>query len=319
MRAGAAAWAVRRLRAPEPRSRRWWLAGLVTSALLGLGGIISISIRLRRGVATVRQGLGKLEEDFHYRLPAVAGDFGSIARAINHMAERRSALETYLRRQDRLAALGKVVAGVAHEIRNPLNSMRLTLELLDRRARKGAVMGDEVAGAIEEVDRLDGILARLLAFGRPGQERRIRQDVRPLIERAVRVVQQQAQAREVALRVETGCAALEAPVDGPQIEQVLINLLLNAIEASPPGGVVSVAAEPREREVRISVRDQGSGISDAVAEHVFDPYFTTKEAGNGLGLAVSREVVLHHAGQLEFQTGPRGTTFVVRLPAGAAS
>jgi signal transduction histidine kinase len=314
---GSVAWAVKRLagvRDPVVEQRRWWLAGLVLSALLGLGGLISISIRLRRGVDAVNLGLHRLESDFTHRLPAIGGDFGEIGKAINQMADRRQGLEATLRQQDRLAALGKVVAGVAHEIRNPLNSIRLTLELLGRRVQKGAVRGGEVQGALEEVDRLDRILARLLAFGRPGLEDRRVQDVRPLIERAVKMVQEQAQRKNVSVVLE-GDAPLQADVDGLQVEQVLLNLLLNAVEASPGGRAVRIETGTKEGAVQITVADEGPGIPESVRDHVFDPYFTTKPTGSGLGLSVSREVVSHHDGELRFESNGRGTAFVLRLPA----
>ena len=103
-------------------------------------------------------------------------------------------------------------------------------------------------------------------------------------------------------------------MDGLQVEQVLINLLLNAIEASPDGGTVRVGLTRGDGSVRIAVSDQGPGIPETVREHVFDPYFTTRDSGNGLGLAVSREVVAHHGGSLQFETGSDGTTFTMRLP-----
>jgi signal transduction histidine kinase len=315
---GSLAWTVKRLagvRDPVVERRRWWLAGLVTSALLGLGGLISISIRLRRGVDTVNLGLHRLESDFTHRLPAIGGDFGEIGKAINQMASRRQALEATLRQQDRLAALGKVVAGVAHEIRNPLNSIRLTLELLGRRVQRGVVRGDEVEGALDEVDRLDRILARLLAFGRPGLEERRVQDVRPLIERAVKMVQEQSQSKNVPIKLESEGETFEADVDGLQLEQVLLNLLLNAVEASPGGRPVRVEAARQKGAVQIRVSDEGPGIAESIRDHVFDPYFTTKETGSGLGLAVSREVIAHHGGELTFESNGRGTTFVLRLPA----
>jgi signal transduction histidine kinase len=301
---------------PAFQRRRWWLAGLVLSAMLGLGAIVSISIRLRQGVDTLRTGLGRLESDFIYRLPSTAGDLGKVAQAINRMADRRGALETTLRRQDRLAALGRVVAGVAHEIRNPLNSLMLTLELLDRRTRQGTASGQEVRQAIEEVDRLGQILDRLLAFGRPEFENRRVQDLQPLLERARRVIQDEAQRRNVEVAVaDSTPGRLQANVDALAIEQVLINLLLNAIDASPGGTSVTVEAATEPQGIRIEVHDKGPGIPEAAREHIFDPYFTTKENGTGLGLAVSREIVCQHGGSLEFESNGSGTTFVLRLPA----
>ena len=312
---GRSAWAVKRVPgANDPvvgRERRR-LAALAACALLGLGGLIHISIRLRRGAAVVQDGLKRLESDLDHRLPDVPGDFGEIARAINQMAEARTALEGGLRRQERLAALGKVVSGVAHEIRNPLNSMRLTLELLGRRLQQGRAGEREVADAIAEVDRLDGILRRLLVFGRSESEERLPQSLTPLIERAVKMVEEPAYRHGVRVRAGEAPGG-EVEVDGPQIEQVLINLLLNAIEASPRGGEVVVRVDRGEKTC-IEVRDSGEGVSDAIREHVFDPYFTTKESGSGLGLAVSREIAMRHGGDLRFESGPGGTVFTLELP-----
>ncbi len=316
--ADSVAWTLKRLRGardPVGERRRWWLAGLVLSALIGLGGVISFSVRLRRGADTVNAGLARLESDLGHRLPAMGGDFGRIAAAVNRMAERRAALETTVRQQDRLAALGKVVAGVAHEIRNPLNSIRLGLELLNRRLEKGTARVGEVQGAMEEVDRLDRILARLLAFGRPALEDRALQPIAPLVDRAVAMVHTQSGQKGVSIEVEAGEARPpEADVDGLQVEQVVINLLLNAIEASPAGGTVRVGLAREDEFIRIAVSDDGPGIPDRARDHVFDPYFTTRDSGNGLGLAVSREVVAHHGGSLHFETGVGGTTFTMRLP-----
>jgi signal transduction histidine kinase len=316
--AGSVAWTLKRLsgaRDPVGERRRWWLAGLVLSALVGLGGVISISVRLRRGADTVSAGLARLESDPGHRLPALGGELGRIAAAVNRTAERRAALETTVRQQDRLAALGKVVAGVAHEIRNPLNSIRLGLELLQRRLERGTARVDEVRGAMEEVDRLDRILARLLAFGRPALEDRALQPIAPLVDRAVAMVHKQSEQKRVSILVEgEGTPPPEADVDGLQVEQVLINLLLNAIEASPDGGTVRLGLAREDESVRIAVSDHGSGIPKEAREHVFDPYFTTRDSGNGLGLAVSREVVAHHGGSLSFDTDATGTTFTLSLP-----
>ena len=189
---GAVIWTLRRIplgRDPLAETGRGWLAALVLSTLLGMVGIVSIWYMLHRGVADIRRGLHRLEDDFTYRFPMIRGDFGQIAMAINGMAERRMALEAELRRQDRLAALGKVVSGVAHEIRNPLNSMKLTLQLLDRRLKKGVPVAHEIQESLHEIDRLDMILGRLLAFGRPSMMNRQVQDLAPIIEQAIKMVQ----------------------------------------------------------------------------------------------------------------------------------
>ena len=313
----AVAWALKRLPGandPAAQRRRWWLAALVLLTVLGLGSVVLISIRLRKSVDVVNAGLGRLEHDFSYRLPAIGGDMGRLARAINQMADRRSILEATLRRQDRLAALGKVVAGVAHEIRNPLNSMRLTLEMLDRRMQRKSASGEEVQAAIEEVDRLDRILAQLLSVGRPDLDDRKVQNLQPLLDRAVRIVQDQSQRKDVEVKYTNDSGGLDADVDALSIEQVLINLLLNAIDASPAGRTVRIAAAAGQRELRIEVNDEGPGIPEGARDHLFDPFFTTKENGTGLGLTVSREIARQHGGSLEFESRGAGTTFVLKLP-----
>jgi signal transduction histidine kinase len=317
---GTAAWALKRLtgaRDPVLERRRWWLAALVFSALLGVVAVVSISLGLRRVVTGIQNGLRRMAEDYSFRFNVAEGHFGDVARAINQMADRRAALEAGLRRQDRLTALGKVAAGVAHELRNPLNSIRLTLELLDRRVRRGAAAGDEVTAAIREVDRLDRILAKLLAFGRAGLEDRRVQEVAPLLHHAVRMVEEPCRQKDV--RIAVNAPELNADLDGPQIEQVLINLLLNAIEASPEGGAIDLQARADDSRIEIAVRDSGSGIPESARDHIFDAYFTTRSNGTGLGLAVSREIVASHGGQLEFETAETGTTFRVRLPVARGS
>lgn len=312
------AWALKRLSSVNsavPSQRTWLLGGLALSALLGFGALLSISLQLRRGVETLHHGLERLESDLTYRLPAVSGDLGDVAEAINKMASARDALEQHMRQQERLAALGRVVGGVAHEIRNPLNSLRLTLELLTRRVQRQEGETAPIDAAVAEVDRLDGILTKLLAFGRPGAEERERQELEPTIRRAVGMAEERATRRNISIAVDLDQAGQsEAEVDATQIEQVLLNLLLNAVEASPDGARIEVAARNQDRDIEIDVVDHGSGIDSEVRQKVFDPYFTTKDTGSGLGLAISREILRRHGGDLSFESEPGRTVFRASIP-----
>jgi signal transduction histidine kinase len=310
-------WTMRRvtvLRYPLLATHRGWLAALVFSTILGVGGIISIWYMLHSGVMTIQQGLGQLEENFSFRLPSIRGDLGQVSLAINRMAERRMALEEKLRRQDRLAALGKVVSGVAHEVRNPLNSIKLTLQLLERRLKRGVAAANEVQECLQEIDRLDVIVGRLLAFGRPAMTNRHTQEIAPLIFQAIKMVHDPMQNKNVRIDASGQEPDLAADVDGPQIIQVLINLLLNAIDASPVSGTVTLSATSLGLNICIRISDQGSRIPDDVRPHVFDAYYTTKPEGSGLGLAVSREIVVNHGGALEFESEAGSTTFIMLLP-----
>jgi signal transduction histidine kinase len=278
--------------------------------------LLSISLQLRRGVETLHHGLERLESDLTYRLPAVSGDLGDVAEAINKMAGARDALEQHKRQQERLAALGRVVGGVAHEIRNPLNSLRLTLELLTRRVQRQEGETAQIDAAVTEVDRLDGILTKLLAFGRPGADQRERQKLGPTILRAVGMAEERATRRNISIAIDLDQARQsEAEVDASQIEQVLLNLLLNAVEASPDGARIEVVARNGSQDIEIEVIDHGSGIDPEIRQKIFDPYFTTKDTGSGLGLAISREILRRHAGDLRVESEPGRTVFRASIPA----
>jgi len=314
---GIVVWTLYRV--PESRyplmgANQWLLAALVFSSLLGVGGIISIWYRLHSGVRAIQNGLHRLETDFSFRLPSVMGDLGQVALDINSMADHRMALEEKLRQQDRLAALGKVVSGVAHEVRNPLNSIKLTLQLLERRLKKGVAVSNEVPECLEEIDRLDAIVGRLLAFGRPSMANRRAQEISPIVMQAIRMVQDPARKKNIRIATRFPETDPSADIDGQQIVQVLINLLLNAVEASAEAGTVTVFVETAPPYVNISIADEGERIPDDVRPHIFDAYYTTKPEGNGLGLAVSREITVNHGGRLEFESEEAGTTFTLLLP-----
>lgn len=314
---GTILWTMRRvpvLRFPLIGAHHWLLAALVFSTILGVGGMISIWYVLHSGVKAIQKGLLRLEDDFSFRLPSIRGDLGQVALDINRMAERRMALEEQLRQQDRLAALGKVVSGVAHEVRNPLNSIKLTLQLLERRLKKGIATSTEVQECMQEIDRLDMIVGRLLAFGRPAMTNRHAQNLTPIIVQAIKMVHEPMQSKDVRIDVSAPESGLTADVDAPQIIQVLINLLLNAIEASPISGIVQLTAGNSDSTIWIKIKDAGKRIPDDVRPHVFDAYYTTKLTGSGLGLSVSREIIANHSGALEFESEESGTMFTLILP-----
>ena len=158
-----------------------------------------------------------------------------------------------------------MVAGVAHEVRNPLNSIKLTLQLLDRRLKKGITASNEVEECLQEIDRLDMIVGRLLAFGRPVMTNRHTQEIEPLIHQAIKMVHEPMQNKSIQIIINEVEKGLSADVDGPQIIQVLINLLLNAIEAAPSGSV-RLTAEGLGPNVCIRIADEGARIPDDVRQ-----------------------------------------------------
>ncbi len=236
------------------------------------------------------------------------------ARAIQaDLDEARRALD----RAARLSALGELVAGVAHEIRNPLASLLTTAEMFLDDYPTGHKRRRMAELNLAEVKRLDGIVERFLAFAKPSPPTRQAADANEILERLVGLAGSTAQERNVTLRVDRP-ARPNLLVDADQVLQMLLNLVLNAIEASPAGGVVDVGVGCSPEGCEWTVEDRGPGIAEAHRERVFDPFFTTRPEGSGLGLSIASRIVEGHGGTIRYEVGAEGgARFVVRLPAPA--
>ncbi len=193
---GTASWAMKRLAGrndPGIRHREILLSALVLAALLSVAGTLAVSFRLARGVRQIQTGLAVLQNDFDHRLPESAGELGAINRSINEIASARGRLETELRREDRLRAVGRLAAGLAHEIRNPLNSIRLTVQLLEHRLKSNAVRPQDLVTIRSEVDRMSSLVNDLLNLQRSRQPRAEVQKVTPVVEHCLELIEKQAE------------------------------------------------------------------------------------------------------------------------------
>lgn len=314
---GMTAWAMKRVTGLGDRreqQRRWWLAALVSAALLSIAATLLTVAGFARGVRRITQGLALLEQDYHHRIPEAPGELGEIARAINRMIEKREALEKDLRREDRLRAMGRLVAAVAHEIRNPLNGMRLAAQLLKKQAAQGRIESVHLDSIITEVDRLENLVREFLAFdqNRPPELRS--QPVRPCVERAAGLVAAQAERQGVAICVEEPQGPMEARIDASRLTQVLLNLLLNSLESLNGGGWVRIEILAGER-ASIRVTDSGPALPAEDQERLFEMFYSNKPGGAGLGLAVSRELMRQMKGDLEYDSQSPHASFVIRLMA----
>ena len=219
-------------------------------------------------------------------------------------------------RQERLAALGQIAAGAAHEIRNPLTAVRGFLQLVSSQV-SGEPQAHYLRIVRQEIERIERITADLLVLARSWKITLSACSVGPLLESVVQLVLPRARERgiHVQLEAERGQAVVFA--DPERLEQVFLNLLGNALEAVPPGGHVTVRAHPLpDGGVEIGVRDDGPGIPREILPRIFEPFFTTKAGGTGLGLAVSESIVRSFGGQITVASPPgRGATFTIRLPA----
>jgi two-component system sensor histidine kinase HydH len=224
--------------------------------------------------------------------------------------------EEAVRRSDRLAALGQLAAGLAHELRNPLGTIRASAEMLTRSVAAENEVAREVAGFISsEVDRTNSLVTRFLDFVRPLELRPAPADLAQVLDRSVAMVEREAAAREVTVYKNYSPDIPPFPLDTELMERVFYNLLANAAQATAPGGAVTVKTRPAGDNAEISIIDRGEGIDPKIIDTIFNPFFTTKADGVGLGLAICSKIVDQHGGKIVVESEPgKGSVFRVCLP-----
>jgi len=221
-------------------------------------------------------------------------------------------------RADRLATIGELAAGAAHEIRNPLTSIRSSLQFLETRCSQA----DErklLGVALLETDRIDEILSALLSFSRPSEIRKEPLNLVALLEESAALISIQARAKGIGIRTLFPPGPVVVDADASQLKQVFLNVFLNAVQAMENGGDLAVEVVPLEngRSV-VRVTDTGPGISEEALEKVFDPFFTTKKGGTGLGLSICYTIIKAHGGEIELRSRVgAGTTVLLSLPPGS--
>lgn len=244
------------------------------------------------------------------------GDFVGHVVILRDLEEIRE-LQAEIRRKEKLAALGGLAAGVAHEIRNPLSSIKGMASYFKSRFDEGSEDREAARVMIGEVDRLNRVISELLDFARPSELNRQPTNMPALLDRTVKLIARDAAAKQVALASECGLSAEDHPLlDPDRMAQCLLNLYLNAIEAMPSGGALRIAVDrATDDSLVIEVRDTGAGIPTEHLSRIFDPYFTTKSSGTGLGLAIVHKIVEAHAGRIYvFSEAGQGTRFQIVLP-----
>lgn len=226
-------------------------------------------------------------------------------------------MEKQLERALRMAALGSMAAGVAHEIRNPLGTLRGFAQFFGSRAEKESESRQYADLMVSEVDRLNQTVSSLLQFARPREPNTIQIDIKRLLRKTEQLMQADFNSHSVSLQVNhiDKNKKIRLSGDPDLLLQVLLNLLKNAIHASSPGGKVTLEAWQDEQAVRLRVRDNGRGMDKEEQERMFDPFFTTRKKGTRLGLAVSHQIIEQHDGYFEVQTEPdKGTAITIILP-----
>ncbi len=310
-----AAWGLKRyINFHDPRQLRHelLLTGLLLVTLISIGAVLTLSVRLQRGFRQIQVGLGHLRTDVSYRLSDQDHELRPIAQAINDMAEGRARLEADLRREDRLRVMGRLVAGIAHEIRNPLNSIRLTIQLLERRLRDQPAAQETVPLVVAEVDRLDKLLSGLLVFRNDSAEDLRMQAVRPVLERTLALVRPQLLERGITTELHAP-QELQAFVEVDQLQQAVMNLVINAVDAAGPGGHVALNLSELLGHVQIDIQDSGPGVSPEQRDHLFEAFYTTKPSGTGLGLAITRNLLERMGATVQYLASTSGAHFRIVL------
>jgi two-component system, NtrC family, sensor histidine kinase HydH len=222
--------------------------------------------------------------------------------------------EEAVRRSDRLAALGQLSAGLAHELRNPLGTIRASSEMLEQSMTAENEVSREVAGFIRtEVDRCNALITRFLQFARPVELQREKVDLGKILDQAITLVEREAPGIAIYRNYEPELRPF--PFDVTLMERVFYNLILNAAQASSAGGAVTVKTRSAAGIAEVGVIDRGAGIEPANLKNIFNPFFTTKPSGVGLGLAIVSKIVDEHGGKITVESEPgKGSIFRVALP-----
>lgn len=327
------AWAVKRI-ADLPGANRFRAylitMGLAFAALASVLLTLLVIRNLQGGVRKIENGLQTLESNLSSRIDTrnEPEEIQHIVQAINRLGktlkekmENEKTIESQLRHAERLASLGRLVAGVAHEVRNPLATIRLRVQMCRRDAGDPKVK-ESCFVALEEIERLNGIVNRLLSFARPIKLQLEAVDLRSLVQERIRSFEEVALHQQVQLMTNLPNRSFLAVVDKDRMAQVFDNIIQNALEALAEGGgtlSVTLAADAKKgetsEEVSVEFQDTGKGMDESVVGHVFDPFFTTKPSGTGLGLSISHELVRAHGGDIRIDSAQgRGTNVRITIP-----
>lgn len=303
--------------------------------LVGVGLVIAAIIYLilarhiHAALTSILRGIDEVRvDDFSASIDWRSEDeFGRIAESFNRMVRklqlyhgRIGELQEEMIRAAKSATAGRIAAGMAHEIRNPLSSIRLMVQVLKRRA--GATSEKEADLVLEEIDRIDRLVKQLLEFGRPTPMHFARHELNSIVEEVVKLFRHQIEHQAITLDLRLDPATPPFMMDAEKIRIVIVNLVHNAIQAMPDGGTLAIATgiDAARREAVIRIADTGVGIAPENRRKVFDPFFSSKADGTGLGLALTEAIVVRHDGKVEIEEGPGpGARFRVVLPVGAAS
>ena len=239
-----------------------------------------------------------------------------LVEKLKQESQERERLEGEIWQTERLTALGHMSAGLAHEIRNPLGIMKVSIQLLAQEKGDDGVVSEYCRVLLEECERLNRLVSEFLSFARPKEPIRERVTLGKLLDEGVTLIQPALRQHHIYLeQARSQVDEQEVEVDRDQIKQVVLNILLNAIDAQGKGGVIHIEGVRQVGFVGFTVSDEGPGISPDAMPYIYDPFFTTKEKGTGLGLSVVHRILDQHGGKISIANGSEGgITVEILLP-----
>jgi signal transduction histidine kinase len=235
---------------------------------------------------------------------------------ISRMGRRVRESEAQLAHADRLASVGTMAASVAHEVNNPLTTIKVLIHTFRDRVPAGDAGRKDLDVALGEIDKIRALILRFLQFARPGEPEWSAVRVEDVVQRVTNLVRPQATSRQIHINEQHSSRGARVRADSTQLGQVVLNLMLNAVEAAPEGGSIEVETTALEDQgVRIRVWNSGESLPAGLATRIFEPFFTTKAQGTGLGLAIASAIVEKHGGRISARgLMAGGTELVVDLP-----
>lgn len=293
----------------------------LVALLLSGGGImvgVLVAYRITGPLSKVTQNImkiskGQLKDVFPIKATG-KDEIGRMVEIFNEMAKNlktKREMDEYMARKDKLVMLGEFSAGIAHEIKNPLTAIKMLMQS----AKEHSLSAKDIEVIEGEINRIDRIVRDFLAFARPAKTERVNTDVNEILREVVTLIRSEVEKLHITLVEDFSDDVPMVMAQPDEIKQVILNIVLNAIEAMKTGGALRILSFVNDGRVSITVSDNGPGISEESIGHIFEPFFTTKEDGTGMGLAIADRIVSEHGGHINVDSAPgKGTTVLVVLP-----